>query len=198
MAEISPELTLRPLINRSMRWITTLLFVAAVSGATAAEIPFSGHWKLNYEESDKLAVDYEEGSGIHGSNPANVNVSVMGLPLPSRIRQQAMSGLPPRDPEVLRCTTMNIVDAGKKLEIDYDAIGSETLVDGDYRGRRSSWSKKKIEQRYKTPERKITKTWTMRDDGMLLVTVVVNPTREKKRSYQRVFERYEPGPSTAH
>jgi hypothetical protein len=93
---------------------------------------------------------------------------------------------------------MTIVDAGKKLEIDYDAIGSETLVDGDYRGRRSSWSKKKIEQRYKTPERKITKTWTMRDDCMLLVTVVVNPTREKKRSYQRVFERYEPGPSTAH
>ena len=55
-------------------------------------------------------------------------------------------------------------------------------------GRTSKWSKSKIQQKYKTTDRKVTKTWTMRDDGRIFVSVKLNPKGEKARVFNRVFE----------
>ncbi|GIR64028.1 MAG: hypothetical protein CM15mP68_6940 [Pseudomonadota bacterium] len=44
---------------------------------------------------------------------------------------------------------------------------------GHYRGRDSKWSRKKIEQKYKTSERKVSKKWSVRKDGRLLVEVSI-------------------------
>ena len=39
------------------------------------------------------------------------------------------------------------------------------------------------------PERTVTKTWTMRDDGRLLVAVKINPRNDSARTFKRVFDR---------
>ena len=66
--------------------------------------PFLGTWQINFDESDKLIVDYKDGGGLSGSN-VTPTISVMGLPLPSSIRQGPMSSLRAKDPEILRCST---------------------------------------------------------------------------------------------
>lgn len=173
-------------------FIHCILLLGLTSTTWAGDLPFVGHWKINYEETDKVAIKYEDGSGMQGRTLGKVNVSIMGLPLPKRMRQSPMSSLSPKDPDVLRCTTMDIHQANNKLKFEYDAKIYETLVQGNYRGRNTSWSKKKIEQKYKTTERTIKKTWTLRPDGRLLVSVKVNPRKEKARTFNRVFERYDP------
>ena len=67
--------------------------------------------------------------------------------------------------------------------------GKETLRKGHYRGRDTEISKKRIRQKYETGERKVTKTWSMRDDGRLFVSVKINPKGDKARTYNRVFDR---------
>ncbi len=173
-----------------MRRLIFILFTLMASHALA-ESAFSGHWRINLEETDKVAVKFKEGSGMKGGG-LKPTVSVMGLPLPSSYRQGPMSNLPAKDPQVLTCTNMSINVADKKVALEYDAADTETLVKGDYRGRTTKWSKKKIEQKYKTPERSVKKTWSMRDDGRLMVSVKINPRGDKARTYNRVFDRIQP------
>ncbi len=157
-------------------------------GATHAS-SFEGTWTINHEETDKVAVKFKDGSGVQG-NKWTPNVSVgLGLPMPQRFKQAPMSNLSPKDPEVLRCTTMVIDVNDRKINLDYDQTESETLVKGDYRGRKTRWSKKEIEQKYRTPDRKVTKTWTLREDGRLFVSVKLDPHKDKSRRYNRVFDR---------
>ena len=178
-----------PRLTTSLLLLITTLF----AGQAAAQAPFEGYWVLNYEETDKVAIKYEDGSGV-GKKGLPVDVSVdlgLGLPLPRRFRQAPMSNLSPKDPLVLRSQSMEITDSGKRIKLLYDHQQDETLVTGDYRGRQTSKSKKRIQQKYKTPDRKVTKTWEMRDDGRMLVTVKLNPRGDKARTYKRVFERAE-------
>jgi len=170
-----------------MRTITGFILLV-LSSASSAQSPLAGSWRINLEETDKVSVEFKEGSGMQ-RNPLNVTGSVMGLPLPSRYRQSAMSSLPAKDPQVLTCTDMQIDVQDKKVALRYNTDGKETLRKGDYRGRTSAWSKNKIEQKYKTPERTVRKTWTLRDDGRLLVSVKINPRGDRARTYNRVFDR---------
>ncbi len=174
--------------------LTCLLFLASPLAYSSS--PFAGNWKLNLEESDKVSISYEEGSGAGRAKILqNISMTVMGLPLPTRTRTPSQSRMAPKNPDVLLCTYMRIDPADKKLKVTYDEEKSETLRKGHYRGRDSVWSKKKIEQKYKTPDRKVTKTWTLRDDGRLLVEVKINPPKDKSRTYSRVFDRVTISPS---
>ena len=170
-----------------MRIITPIVLIM-LALPVAAESQFSGAWRINLEETDKVAVKFKEGSGMMG-NKLRATGSVMGLPLPSRYRQSAMSNLPAKDPQVLTCTNMSIDPQGDRIALRYDGDGKEILRKGEYRGRTSTWSKTKIEQKYKTPERRVRKTWSLRDDGRLFVSVKINPTDDRARTYNRVFDR---------
>ena len=164
---------------------SSVAFSAFAKPQTSA---FSGDWRINLEETDKVAIRYKDGSGMKGGN-FKPTISVMGLPLPSSMRQGPMSGLRAKDPQVLTCTDMHIVIEDERVALIYDGSGDETLKKGSYRGRTTKWSKRKIEQKYKTSERSVRKRWTMRADGKLLVSVKINPRGDKARTFNRVFDR---------
>ena len=189
----SMQINIHPFGKASRHLYAVLLLLTPLLAPwpALASSPFDGLWEINLEETDKVSVEFKEGGGLKGAG-INTSVSVMGLPLPSRYRQSPMSELAAKDPEVLLCTQMNIAVTDKRIQLKYDSDDSETLRKGEYRGRFSKWSKKRIEQRYKTPERSVRKTWTLRDDGRLLVAVKINPRGDQARTYNRVFDRIAP------
>jgi len=171
-------------------FICLCLALAVHSNAAKASTNLFGQWRINQEETDKVRVEFKEGSGIkRGLGGFKPTVTIGGLPLPKRAKQGPMSSLAAKDPQVLRCTNMHIAPKGNKLTLIYDEAGKETLAKGNYRGRTSSWSSKKIEQRYKTTERTVKKTWILRKDGRLEVAVKLNPKGDKARTHKRVFDR---------
>ena len=70
------------------------------------------------------------------------------------------SPLSAADPAVLRSRTDVYLVLQTRLVFEYPEVGGtdakEVLRKGHYRGRDSKWSQKKIEQKYKTTERKVT------------------------------------------
>ena len=104
--------------------------------------------------------------------------------------------MPSKDPAVMRCNVMSIETDGDRIKLTYDEDGRETIRKGHYRGRDTKVKKKEFQQKYKTPDRKVTKTWSVRDDGRLLVSVKLNPTRDRARTFNRVFDRVDPSAAT--
>ena len=149
---------------------------------------FVGQWTINNELTDAIAPEFKDSDLFSGFGNGSVSVSVMGIPLPGGGQRQASSGGALKDPDVLSCREMRIEQHGDGLQMTYEGVGSELLRPGDYRGRQSSWSRKRISQRYKSTSRKVSKKWEVRRDGRLLVTVVINPKNDKKRTYKRVFD----------
>ena len=170
-----------------MRYLLISVLLVVLVGQADASV-FDGEWVINHEETDKVTVPFKEGSGRGSQFAPKVSVN-LGLPMPQRFKQAPMSNLSPKDPAVLRCNSMQISTSGKKTNLLYDTTEKETLHTGDYRGRKTKKSKSKIEQKYKTPDRKVTKTWTLREDGRLLVSVKLDPTGDKARKFNRVFDR---------
>jgi|GEM_PF-419131 len=173
--------------------LLALLLIAPAHGAKASKYAnFLGDWTVNHEESDKLIIEYEEGGGLSGGN-FKPRISVAGIPLPGGARPRPQSGLTAKDPYVLRCTDLQVELHSKanrdQLKFLYDQSEHEYVVMGEYRGRTTKISRKKIKQTYKTTERRVTKTWTIRSDERLLVTVKVKPIGDKARTYSRVFDR---------
>jgi len=170
--------------------LVTAVLLLAWPPPAAAEHPMAGTWRINLEETDKVSADFDEGSGIQGRYQGRTTITVMGLPLPSRAKASPMSNLAARDPLVLTCTQMNLALKGnKEVILNYDNGERETLRHGEYRGRTTRISNHKLEQRYKTTERAVRKTWTLREDGRLLVAVRVKYQGDKARTYNRVFDR---------
>ena len=186
-ADAPLETTMRSL--NAIAIVAALLVAMAPLAATADESQLAGVWVLNYEETDKVAIEYKDGNAFSGGRFSG-NVSVMGVPLPGG------GGGPPRqssqvafDPLVLRCQQMQINFAERAATVACPDVGNETMRQGHYRGRDTSWSKRTMQQRYKTTERKVTKTWQIRADGRLFVEVVINPKGDKKKKHRRVFDR---------
>ncbi|NKC00519.1 MAG: hypothetical protein GKR90_18795 [Pseudomonadales bacterium] len=172
-------------------YTTLVLAIACFAGsAYGADFALEGRWQLNLEESDKIAVKYTKGSGTGRRNLIQSGtVSIGGLPLPSLGgRVPSQSRMAPKNPEVLLCNVMAIEADGNRLTLVYDDGEKEIMRKGDYRGRTSEWGKKGIRQNYKTPDRKVTKTWSIRKDGRLLVEVKLNPPKDRARTYKRVFD----------
>ena len=169
---------------------TSLLMALTPLISHAKTLPWEGLWKLNLEESEAVSETYEEGSGAGRAKIfQNASISIMGLPLPSRSRGAPRSGLAPKNPAVLLATEMAIVTDEKVVTLTYDAANDEKIHKGHYRGRDAKWDKKRLTQKYKTPDRTVTKTWRVRDDGRLLVEVKLNPRKERARYYRRVYDR---------
>ena len=169
-----------------------LIFTLLLTSSPAWAVDkFAGAWQLNLEESDKVAIRYEDGSGAGNAKIFNnMSVNVGGLPLPTLNRRTpAQSRMAPKSPDVLLCNQMTIDPAKDRITVVYDENKKEQLRKGHYRGRDSKWNRKLIEQKYKTPDRKVTKTWTIRPDGRLLVEVKLNPPKDRSRTYRRVFDR---------
>ena len=150
---------------------------------------FVGEWVINHELTDAIAPEFKDANLFSGLGNGKVRVSIMGVPLPGSEQQPATPSAALKDPDVLGCNEMRIEHVGKELQLTYKGVGSEVLKRGDYRGRDTTWSKKSIRQTYASTSRKVSKKWELRRDGRLLVTVVLNPNNDKKRTYKRVFER---------
>ena len=122
-------------------------------------------------------------------------ISVMGIPLPGG-GGNARSGHSPltaKQPEILRCKTMTISAEQNRIELFYPDLDpleqKETVRAGHYRGRDSKWSQKRLQQKYKTSERSVSKKWSVRKDGRLLVEVAIKHKKAKKQTFRRVFDR---------
>jgi hypothetical protein len=176
--------------------IVGCLCLVLSSVATAAKPPpaYAGAWVLNQDETELLRDDLDEKT-IKIPTAGRMQVSVMGIPLPGGGGRAASghSPLTAKQPVVLRCKQMSISVVDKTIQLTYPDLDpleqKETLRAGHYRGRDSKWNRKKIQQKYKTSERKVSKTWTMRKDGRLLVEVSIKHKKAKKQTFSRVFDR---------
>jgi hypothetical protein len=175
-----------------MRLVLSALVLPALltfgASRATADDPYAGRWVVNVEETQAVAVPFEKGGGLGGSK-WRPNITVMGVPLPGTQKMPPMSNLRAKDPMVLRAAAMIITAEQDRMRVEYPGVGKETLRKGHYRGRDTKFSKKGIRQKYKTPERRVTKVWSIRPDGRLLVEVQIKPVRDKVRTHRRVFER---------
>jgi len=189
VAELIPAFRLLRPMCRSLRQLLCLLTILGSALPAVAADKYVGRWVVNLEETQAVAVPFEKGGG--GGSQWRPSVTIMGIPLPGSSKMPPMSNLAAKDPMVLNCAAMIIDREPSKMHLEYPGIGKETLRDGHYRGRDTEFGKKKIQQEYKTPERKVTKTWSIRKDGRLLVEVKIKTGSAKARTFRRVFDRAE-------
>lgn len=183
---------LRFLFRSAICGCLSILFCAVATAEKPTPV-YAGDWVLNQEETELLRNDLDDKT-IKIPTAGRAQISVMGIPLPGGgPRAQGHSPLTAKQPEVLRCKQMSISVADKKIQLTYPDLDpaeqQETLRAGHYRGRDSKWNRKRIQQKYKTSERKVSKSWSIRKDGRLLVEVSVKHKKAKKQTYQRVFDR---------
>jgi hypothetical protein len=174
---------------RNARNIFLALLVALPATGFGKSPELLGEWVINHELTDAIAPEFKDANLFSGMGNGRVSVSVMGIPIPRAETQPAAPSGALKDPDVLSCNEMRIEHIGDELQLTYKGVGTEVLKQGDYRGRQTRWTARSISQRYESTSRKVTKEWELRRDGRLLVTVEINPTKDKKRTYKRVFER---------
>ena len=182
--------TLRYTATSAIAW---LLFGAIQVWAETTS-PFAGKWVVNTGETDLLREDLDERTTLI-QNPGKVRISVMGLPLPGggSSGMPSHSPLSARDPAELRSEVMLIEVQAQRIMLNFPDLSGpdamQIMPKGEFRGRKTTWSNRKIEQKYKTTERRVQKTWSIRSDGRLLVQVMIKPKGGKKRTLSRVFDR---------
>lgn len=174
-------------------WLVLFSGKDIVAATNPVAQKYAGNWVINVEETDLLREELDEKPTVLGG-PGKVSISVLGLPIPTgRSKVGAQSPLSAADPALLRSRTMSISVATNKISFVYPEVSGsdakEILRKGHYRGRDSKWSHKRIEQKYKTTERKVTKTWSIRGDGRLLAVVTIKNPGSKKRTFSRVFDK---------
>ena len=171
--------------NRDL--LLSLIFILFFTGNAYPISAYEGAWVINQTETAALREPYKDNSRRRGSKFKS-QVSVGGLPMPKSNSQRAMSRLTAQSPMVLRSTRMIIEFEGDQINIQYPSIGKETLYKGEYRGRKTKWSSKQIKQTYKTTERRVTKTWSINKEGLLLVVVKIKPNESKQIITKVVFD----------
>ena len=158
--------------------------------SAAADSPgLIGSWTLNNELTKEAQ---PEGKETHrfGGGSVRPSISVGGIPLPTGSGAQGeYSSAPNRDPKVLSCAELSIERVGDDILLTYQGVGSETLSPGNVQGTRTSYSRRKLTSRYATTTRKVSKTFELRSDDRLLVTVKLNPSQGATVVHKRVFDR---------
>ena len=172
----------------AIKRVINIFLLLSLSGNLAALTVYEGGWTKNDVETKALKEPYKDKSRKKSSR-FRMSSSVSGLPLPGSRSQRAMSQLTAQSPMVLRSTEMVIKITDDQVLIEYLGLGQEILYKGDYRGRKSKWSRKKITQSYKTTERKVSKNWSVREDGRLIVTVKITPNQSKQTVNHIVFDK---------
>ncbi len=173
-----------------------LLLCTAVTHIAAKPAPvYTGTWVLNEAETELLRDDLDEKT-IKIPTAGRTQISVMGIPLPGGGGGNARSGHSPltaKQPEILRSKTVTISEEQNRVELFYPDLDpleqKETVRAGHYRGRDSKWNQRRLQQKYKTSERSVSKKWTVRKDGRLLVEVAIKHKKAKKQTFRRVFDR---------
>jgi hypothetical protein len=175
---------------------TSITFVvgflaAALAGWSVADSPdLMGSWILNNELTSEVQPKGKENHRFGGTNSVRPSISVGGIPLPTGGGSQGeYSSAPSRDPKVLRCNELGIERVGDDVHLTYQGVGSETLTPGNIQGTRTRLSLRKLTSSYSTTTRKVSKTFELRDDGRLLVTVKLNPKQGATLVHKRVFDR---------
>lgn len=155
-----------------------------------------GEWVINAKLSEAVRPEQPEKRNFLDNQNINTSVSVGGLPLPKiGVRQAPMLKESAKHPEVLQCQALKIEESPssnnkvKRLELTFVGVGEETVVVGEFRGIKTKYNGKSIDQRYETTERKVKKLYEIREDGRLEVTVTIKPDGAAKRIYKQVFDR---------
>ncbi|MDH3642325.1 MAG: hypothetical protein OES38_09530 [Gammaproteobacteria bacterium] len=166
------------------------IIIALVGGWASADSPgLIGDWRLNNELTSEVQ---PRGKDTHsgGLNSVRPSISVGGIPLPTGGGSQGeFSNAPAHDPKVLRCAELTIEHEGEAIRFTYQGAGGETLKPGNVQGTRTRIADRKLTSSYQTTTRKVSKTFELRDDGRLLVTVKLNPKRGATVVHKRVFDR---------
>ena len=172
-----------------------LLLCAAATNVGAKQPPvYSGTWVLNQAETELLRDDLDEKT-LKIPTAGRAQISVMGIPLPGGggSTRSGHSPLTAKQPEILRCKTMTISEGDNQIELfypDLDPLEQREIVRaGHFRGRDSKWDRKRLQQKYKTSERRVSKKWSIRKDGRLLIEVAIKHKKAKKQTFRRVFDR---------
>ncbi len=169
--------------------LTSLLFIAPVALSRDKGSMLDGTWVMNQELTEEVQPEFKNSGLLDNLGGGRMQVSVMGMPVPTSEAQPRPTIGTPRDPDVLACLELMLHDQGDKFLATYQNVGEEEFIKGNFRGRESKWTNKSLTQFYKTTERKVTKIYEIRADGRLLVTVEIKPKKDKKRVFKRVFDR---------
>jgi hypothetical protein len=84
---------------------------------------------------------------------------------------------------------MTVNMAEDNVHFLYQGAGEETMKPGNDQGRKTSWSRNRLTQRYKTNIRSVRKSYELDSDGRLIVKVKISPKGSKSATHVRVFER---------
>ncbi len=164
------------------------------AGASAPAPPdwLLGDWVLNSELTHELQPK-QSGGGMGGIGMPTISVGGVGIPIPGSGSSPPVAGSP-RDPRVLRCDAMTVTVKEGNLHFAYRGAGEETMVPGNDQGRKTTWKRKRLTQKYTTTSRTVTKTYELDDAQRLVVRVKIKPKRAKGATHVRVFERPPTGP----
>ncbi len=168
-----------------------ILFLILLTGpwtvsAASEPVDLLGEWVLNSELTHELQPK-QSGGGGGGFGTPSISVGGVGIPLPGGSSNAGGGGA--RDPEVLRCDAMTVSMDGDRVHFDYRGAGEETMLPGNDHGRKTSWGRSRLSQKYKTNVRSVRKTYEIDGDGRLIVKVNINPKGSKSATHVRVFER---------
>ncbi len=164
-----------------------LLMAATAAAAKGEPTDLLGEWVLNSELTHELQPKQSSGGG-GGFGTPTISIGGVGVPLPGGSSSAAASGTA-RDPRVLRCDAMTVTMADEDVHFVYNGSGEETMKPGNDHGRKTSWSRSKLTQKYSTNVRTVRKTYELDKDGRLIVKVKINPKGAKSATHVRVFER---------
>ncbi len=162
--------------------------IALLTPATSrAEAPqwLLGNWVLDSQKTHELQPEQKSGGGGGFGSPS---ISVGGLPIPLPSGALPGSGAP-RDPRVLRCAEMTVAMTDDHVHFAYLGVGEEIMKSGNDQGRKTTWSRSRLTQKYATTTRKVTKSYELEEDGSLLVKVKISPKGSKSATHVRVFRR---------
>ena len=178
--------------NRSLpqlTWLTALLCMTLANPALGKGEPTEllGEWVLNSELTHELQPK-QSGGGGGGFGSPTISIGGVGVPLPGGSSSAAGNGTA-RDPRVLRCDAMTVSMTEDNVHFAYNGAGEETMLSGNDHGRKTSWSRDRLTQKYSTNVRKVRKTYELDDDGRLIVKVKISPKGAKSATHVRVFER---------
>ena len=175
-----------PLLRTASALFPVLMVITVP--AFAASSLLEGRWLINQELTSEVRPDDTDYDWFDGF-VFNHSISVGGVPVPTGSSPTPTSNTEVKNPEVLQTHEMIIALIEDEALLTYVGVGKEQLRKGSYRGTRSKWSNKKLTSSYQSTSRKVTKTYEIRKDGRLLVTVKLNPKEGKTRVYKRVFDR---------
>jgi hypothetical protein len=167
-------------------FLATLLLICGPALAKAEPEALLGDWVLNSELTHEMQPKQSAGGG-GGFGAPTISVGGVGIPLPGGASNP--QGGNARDPRVLRCDAMSIAMADDNVHFTYRGSGEETMRPGNDQGRKTSWRRDRLTQKYSTNTRTVQKSYELDSDGRLIVKVKISPKGAKSATHVRVFER---------